>query len=276
MAMSVNTNVSAMVALQNLNATSRMLDEVQSRVNTGLKVVGAKDNAAVYAIAQNMRADTAALNAVTQSVNRAISIVDVSLAAGETISDLLVQMKEKVIAANDPSIDTTSRNALNEDFQALLAQIASVARNAEFDGANLIDGTITSIAILADADASNSITLNAEDMSISGSIITLPSSSSLATMTAASAALTQLNQSLVNVNAALARIGSTAKKLETHLVFVDKLQDALKAGIGNLVDADLAEEGARLQALQVKQQLGVQALSIANSQPQIILSLFGR
>ncbi len=276
MSMSVNTNVTAMLALQNLNATSRMLDETQMRINTGLKVNGAEDNAAIYAIAQNMRADVSALSAVSQSVGRAISIIDVSLAAGETISDLLVQMKEKVVAANDPSLDTASRNAYNEDFQALLQQLRSVVANAEFDGANLLDGSITSISILADADASISITLQAENMNVSGSIITLASTANLTTLTAAASALTVLNNSLANVNASLARVGSTAKKLETHLVFLSKLEDALQAGIGNLVDADLADESAKLQALQVKQQLGVQALSIANSRPQILLSLFSR
>lgn len=276
MSMSVNTNVTAMLALQNLNATSRMLDDTQMRINTGLKVSGAEDNAAIYAIAQNMRADVSALNAVSQSVSRAISIIDVSLAAGETISDLLVQMKEKVVAANDPSLDTSSRDAYNEDFQAMLEQLQSVVANAEFDGANLLDGSITSISILADADASVSITLQAENMNVSGSIITLASTANLSTLTAAASALTDLNTSLANVNASLARIGSTAKKLETHLVFLTKLEDALQAGIGNLVDADLADESAKLQALQVKQQLGVQALSIANSRPQILLSLFSR
>ncbi|MEL7028082.1 MAG: flagellin, partial [Pseudomonadota bacterium] len=99
--MSVHTNAGAMMALQALSGTNREVEEVQNRINTGFKVIGAEDNAAIYAIAQNMRADVGALNAVDQSLNRAISISDVALAAGEAISDLLVQMKEKVIAAND-------------------------------------------------------------------------------------------------------------------------------------------------------------------------------
>jgi flagellin len=275
MPMSVNTNVGAMIALQNLTATNKALDTAQNRVNTGLKVAGAEDNAAVFAIAQNMRADVSAIGAVIQSVNRAISFTDVALAAGETISDLLVQMKEKVVAANDPSIDTTSRDALNEDFQALLDQVRTVVENAKFDGANLLDGSVTSIAILADADATSTITINAQVMTLSGSIITLASTSNLSTITSAAAVLSTLDTSLTNVNAALARLGSTSKKLDTHLVFVSKLEDSLSAGIGNLVDADLADESAKLQALQVKQQLGVQALQIANARPNIILSLFG-
>lgn len=275
MPMSVNTNVGAMIALQNLTATNKSMDTAQNRINTGLKVAGAEDNAAVFAIAQNMRADVSAIGAVMQSVNRAISFSDVALAAGETISDLLVQMKEKVVAANDPSIDTTSRNALNEDFQALLDQIGTVVENAEFDGANLLNGSVTSIAILADADASSVITINAEDMSLSGAIITLSTTANLLTFSAAQGVLATLDTSLINVNAALARLGSTSKKLDTHLTFVSKLEDSLTAGIGNLVDADLAKESAKLQALQVKQQLGVQALQIANARPNIILSLFG-
>jgi flagellin len=275
MPMSVNTNVGAMVALQALTSTNKALDIAQNRINTGLKVAGAEDNAAVFAIAQNMRADVSAIGAVMQSVNRAISFTDVALAAGETISDLLVQMKEKVVAGNDPSIDTASRDALNEDFQALLDQVRTVVENAKFDGANLLDGSVTSIAILADADATSTITINAEIMTLSGSIITLASTSNLSTITAAANVLTTLNVSLTNVNAALARLGSTAKKLDTHLTFVSKLEDSVTAGIGNLVDADLADESAKLQALQVKQQLGVQALQIANARPNIILSLFG-
>jgi len=273
-AMSVHTNAGAMMALQALSGTNREVDEVQNRINTGFKVIGAEDNAAIYAIAQNMRADVGALNAVTQSLNRAISISDVALAAGEAISDLLVQMKEKVIAANDSSIDQASRDAYNEDFVALRDQIATIIQNAKFDGSNLIDGSVAQIEVLADAEAQNVITVIAENLSLSGTIMSITTTMSLATLTRASAVLTALESSITNVNAALARIGSTTKKLNTHEVFVGKLQDTLQTGIGNLVDADLAVESARLQGLQVKQQLGVQALSIANQQPQLILSLF--
>ncbi|MEM1102960.1 MAG: flagellin [Pseudomonadota bacterium] len=275
MTLSVHTNAGALTALQNLNQTNRDLNMVQNRVNTGFRVTGAKDNAAIYAIAQNMRADIGALNAVDQSLNRAISISDVALAAGEAISDILVQMKEKVLAANDSSLDQVSRNAYNEDFVALRNQINTIIENAIFDGANLIDGSVASIEVLADAEAQNVITVTSEDLSLSGTIMSITTTMSLTTLTAASSALTALESSITNVNAALARIGSTGKTLETHEVFVGKLQDTLETGVGNLVDADLATESARLQALQVQQQLGVQALSIANQQPQLILSLFG-
>ncbi len=274
MVLSVNTNIGAMLALQNLNASSRQLETSQGRIATGLKVAGAKDNSAVYAIAQGMRSDVGALAAVTSSLNRAKSISDVALAAGESVSDLLIQMKEKVIAASEGSADSATREMLNEDFKALRSQIATIVKNAKFDGSNLIDGSISAnLNFLADADATDSITLSPENMSVGGTIVTIAASTNISTTAAASGALALVNASLQNVNSALARIGSTGKKVDQHIVFVSKLTDSLNGGIGNLVDADMAVESARLQALQIKQQLGTQAVSIANSSPQIILSL---
>ncbi|WP_421787350.1 flagellin [Hyphobacterium sp.] len=276
MTLSIHTNAAAMVALQNLNKTNDELAEVQTKLNTGLRVGGAKDNAAVFAVAQSMRSDIRALSAVQTSLDRSVSIADVALAAGEAISDLLVQMREKATAAMDPSIDTFSRQSYDADFKALIDQISVILQNAEFDGANILNGSITNgIAFLADADASRSITLRSQDLSFGGSIITLAATSSLGTVTMASNAMSAIQTSLDNVNQALANLGSDAKKMDAHRTFVGKLMDSLSTGVGNLVDADLAKESARLQALQVKQQLGVQSLSIANSQPQIILSLLG-
>lgn len=274
MTLSIHTNTAAMIALQNLNKTNDELTGVQNRLNTGLKISGAKDNSAIYAVAQNMRADIKALGAVQTSLDRATTIGDVALAAGEAISDLLVQMREKATAAMDPSIDTYSRGAYNADFRALLDQINVILQNAEFDGANILNGSITNgIEFLADADASRSVTLKTQNLSLSGSVITIANSASLGTVTLATNLVSQIKTSLDNVNQSLANLGSDLKKIGAHSGFVGKLMDSLTEGVGNLVDADLAVEGARLQALQVKQQLGVQALSIANSQPQIILSL---
>jgi flagellin len=275
MALSVHTNTSAMIALQNLNKTNEDIQGVQSRINTGLRVTGAKDNSSVYAVAQGMRSDIGALGSVKSSLDRAVSIGDVAIAAGESISDLLIQMREKATAALDPSIDTFSRQAYDSDFKELLDQVKVILTNAEFDGANLLNGSLTNgIAFLADADATRSVTLEGQDLSISGSIITLANNSSLGTVTLAGNVVSAIQVSLDNVNQALANLGSDLKKMEAHRTFVGKLEDSLTEGVGNLVDADLAKESARLQALQVKQQLGVQALSIANSEPQIILNLF--
>ena len=275
MTVSVHTNQSALVALQNLNKTNDQLAEVQSRINTGYKVGGAKDNASVWAVAQGQRADVGALAAVKMSLDRATSIADVAMAAGESVSDLLIELKEKVVAAMDPSIDANSRAALNSDYKALLRQVGQVIENAEFDGANILNGSLaTSIRFLANADADSFVTLGVKNMSLGGAIITMAATSSINTVTNATAVLSQLNASINNVNSALGDVGAHAKQIEAHNRFVSKLVDTLESGIGNLVDADLAKETAKLQALQVQQQLGVQALSIANSAPQMILSLF--
>ncbi|MCC5997050.1 MAG: flagellin, partial [Oceanicaulis sp.] len=213
--------------------------------------------------------------AVNQSLDLAVSVTDVALAAGEAISDLLIEMKEKALAASDTSLDTASRSALNEDFTALRAQISTIVENAEFNGINLIDGSVTGgISALANADGSNTITVADEDMSLGGSIVTLAAAASFATATQASDLADDIEESLNNVNSALARLGTSSRSLEIHKTFVGKLSDTLEKGIGNLVDADLAKESARLQSLQVKQQLGIQALSIANSAPSTILGFF--
>jgi flagellin len=275
MSLSVNTNQSALVALQNLNATNDKMGAVQNRIATGLRIQNAKDNAAVWSIAQDQRGDIGALGAVKMSLDRATSISEVSMTAGESISDLLVQIREKVVAAGDPSLDAASRSALNADYKSLLKQITQVTGAATFDGANVLNGSLTAgIRFLASADGASFITLSVKDMSLGGSIITLGSASSIGTLTSAAAALTALTASLTNVNAALGDLGAQAKQIDAHNVFVSKLTDVLETGVGNLVDADLAKESARLQARQVQQQLGAQALSIANTSPQVILSLF--
>lgn len=275
MTISVNTNKSALTALQNLNKTNDALASTQNRVNTGLRIANAKDNAAVWAIAQGQRADIGALGAVRMSLDRAQSIAEVSMTAGETISDLLVELKEKVVAAMDTSLDTSSRTALNSDFKSLLRQIQQVTGNAAFDGANLLDGSAgTNIQFLANAEATQRITLSSQNLSLGGSILTIASTASISTVTTATSILASLNTSISQVNQALGNLGSQTKQIEAHLGFVSKLTDTLEAGVGNLVDADLAKESARLQALQVQQQLGAQALSIANQAPQIVLSLF--
>ncbi len=275
MTISVQTNASAIIALQNLNKTSDDLQGAQNVVSTGLLINSAKDNASVWSIAQGQRADVGALTAVQSSLNRASSIADVAQSAGAEISDLLNQVKQKVVAAQDPSLDTASRQAYNTDFQSLLRQISDVVNNASFDGANILNGSLTgNISFLANANASSFITLSSQNMSLGHSIISISATSSIFTLTSAGTVLNEINSSINNVNAALGNIGAQATEIQNHTAFVAKLSDVLNQGIGNLVDADMAKESAQLQALQAQQQLGVEALSIANSAPQIVLSLF--
>lgn len=275
MTLSVNTNQPALIALQNLNRTNDDMQAVQTRINTGQSISTAKDNAAVWSIAQEQRADMSALGAVKMSLDRATSIADVALAAGESVSDLLKLMREKVVAAKDTSLTTTSRTSLNADFQGLLKNLQQVVSSAIFDGANLLDGSQPAdMQFLADANAAQAITLSLQNMSLGGTINTLNLTDDILTPANAATVLTNLDTTMSAVNQAVGNIGTQAKQIDAHNSFVSRLTDVLETGVGNLVDADLAKESARLQALQVKQQLGAQALSIANGAPQIILSLF--
>ena len=273
---SVNTNYGAMIALQQLNKTNMELAETQTRINTGLKVSGAKDNGAIYAIAQGMRGDVASYGVVKQSLDRSISTVDTAIAAGEAISDLLVEMKEKALAASDATLSAEQSAAYNEDFKSLRDQIKTVVANAEFNGSNLIDGSTQAIRALANASGSSTISIASQDLSLtsSGTVLTISSAAVISTAAQATSMIAKISASLVNLNKSLARLGTGSKALEVHNNFVTKLSDAMEKGIGNLVDADLAKESAKLQALQTKQQLGVQALSIANQSSSLALSFF--
>ena len=272
---SVNTNSGALVALQNLQATNRELDTVQSRINTGKKVNNAKDNGAIWAIAQGQRSEINALTAVKTSLDRGSSAVDVAVAAGESVSDLLIQLKEKALSATDKSLTTASRKALNEDFKSIRDQITTVVSNAKFNGVNLLDNSTGTNGFKALSNtAGSTIKVAGENLSLGGANVTLAATATIGTSTLATTALAAVNASIDNVSSALARLGTGAKSLDTHNTFVGKLSDALENGVGNLVDADLAKESARLQSLQTKQQLGVQALSIANSSTSILLGLF--
>ena len=272
---SVNTNKGAMIALQNLNSTNKDLGVVQNRVNTGLKIATAKDNGAIWAIAQNQRAESASLNSVVSSLQRGQSVADVAMSAGTAISDILVQMKEKVLAATEAGLSTASKQALSDEYKSLRDQIDTIANNASFDGVNLISSTgvnKSSIKAIANADATATIDIDHVVLSKSNTKI----AATLTTLTGAvgSADVKAVEDAIQDVSSALSKLGTGAKALDTHMTNVMKLQDTLDSGVGNLVDADLAKESAKLQALQTKQQLGVQALSIANQSSSSLLGLF--
>jgi flagellin len=275
MSLTIITNKAAMSSLQQLNATTDNLEQVQSRLGTGLRIATSKDNSAIWAIAQTQRADMGGLAAVRMGLDRAMSIGDTALTAGQNVAELLVKMKERVVAAQDVSINGVSRQALQEDFSALLKQVAQVVRDAAFDDVRLLDNSLPGgVRFLADAEGAAFITLANQDLRLGQAVITLSVSASVLTLTAASASLALLNASIDNVSLALSEMGAQLKQLEQHNTFVGKLSDSVEGGVGNLVDADLAKESARLEALTVHQQLGAQALAIANQAPQIILSLF--
>ena len=317
--LTINTQPGAMIALQNLNQTHRDLMQGQDRIATGLKVASARDNGGVYAIAQGMRSELGGLRAVQQSLDRAVTAVDIAIAGGEAIQDLLIEMKGIALAATDTSLDLAAITSLNEDFKALRDQIDTVVSSAEFNGVNILDwppppplppgfpspppgspislpptGSVAFTAMTG-AGEGQVIEIRHENMRFSlntthdNGLIKLNSTwdfiyfsvgpmflvggSGTNTQRAAFIA-DRLDQSIIEVGKGLSRLGTVSKRLEIQNTFAGKLSDAMETGIGNLVAADMARESARLQALQVKQQLGLQALSIANAAPGAILGLF--
>jgi flagellin len=271
---SVNTNQGAMVALQTLNRTNDQMEKTQNAIATGLKVASAKDNGALFAIANKMRSDVGAYDRVRESADRAASILDTGIAAGESIMELLNEMKGKALAATQVGNSASAQAALNADYIQLRDQITSIVANASFDGANMISATPSSAVSLGDAAGGNTITIAGTSLALAGTTVTVAAASAVDTTVNAATALGQVNASIDLLGTRLATWGAGAKRLDVHRTFIGKLQDALNNGIGAIVDADLAKESAKLQSLQVKQQLGVQALSIANSSSQTALSLF--
>ena len=271
MSISVQTNMAALTILQNLNRPASDAGGVQGQGDAQTSA-NPRDTTTLSA---NARGDVAALSAAKMSLDRASSVAEVSLSAGENVADLLTQMKDLAASASDPSTDAGARAGLDTQFQALLGQITQTTQGASVDGANLLDGSDpASLQFQANAQAGSTITLSPQDMSLGGPIVTLTVAASISTREDASHALDAIDASIGNVAQALDALGAQAKQITSHGDFVQRLTETLQGGVGGLVDTDLASEGMSLQALQVQQQLGSQSLSIANQAPQMILSLF--
>jgi flagellin len=269
---SVNTNVGAMQALQVFSAINAEMAEVQNRISTGLRVSSPKDNPAVWAIAQNQRAQVSSLDAVKSSLQRGQSIAEVAITAGESISDLVGQMKALALAALDYPAGDPAREALNDQYVSLRHLIDTTANNATFGGISLIGaGSTGSVRALANADATQTIDVDHVDLTTGGAALAgLPADLTAVTTTD----LDAIGVAEKAVNSAVSKLGTGSKGLDTHLTFIGKLQDTIEAAIGNLVDADLARESARLEALKVRQQLAIVAMRIANEAPSMLLQLF--
>jgi flagellin len=280
---SVNTNSGAFIALQNLSNTGSQLSQTQNRISTGLKVSSTKDDSASFAIAQNLRADVGGLNSVKGSLARAKSTLDVGVNAAEAISDVLVSMKEKATAAMDAGVDAPSRTALQNDFNAMVSQLRNLVDTAEFNGSNILKDAGAGISALLTDSVAAGTTLDVAnqglDTATTGALSafltpTGTTAAAWATSTAAGTSKTAVDTAITSMNTVLSSLGSASRRVDAQTKFVGKLSDTIEGGIGNLVDADMARESAKLQSLQVKQQLGIQALSIANQAPQSVLGLF--
>ncbi|MBE1297179.1 flagellin N-terminal helical domain-containing protein [Phycobacter azelaicus] len=271
---SILTNNGAMVALQTLKTINNNLESTQNAISTGKEVASAKDNSAIWAISKVMESDVAGFNAVSDSLALGESTVAVATAGAEQITELLKEMKEKVVAATGENVDN---DKITADVDELKNQITSIISASQFNGANLLNSAGGDITVLSSLDrdstgavTSANITVSSVDFESNLDLTTVDVSSS----TAADASISEIEALIQTAVDGAAALGASAARIEKQSEFVSKVTDAMKSGIGSLVDTDMEEASARLKALQTQQQLGVQALSIANSAPQTLQQLF--
>jgi len=271
---SLLTNTAAMTALQTLKGINKNLGMVQDQVSTGKKINTAKDNAGIWAVSSVMDSDVRSFKAISESISLGQATVAVARNAAETVKDLLVEMKALIVTAQGENVD---RQKLQDDITQLSEQINSTVQAAQFNGKNLLLTASTDMLVLSSLDRDGTgtvtvseITVTAQDIeaiytAVSGYDVTADEDTPL----------TDIEDQIQAAIDAAAAFGSSEKRLDIQANFVGKLIDSMTAGIGALVDADMEAASARLNSLVVQQQLGLQALSIANSNSQGLLSLFG-
>jgi flagellin len=271
MSNSINTNVAAFVALQNLNNVNSNLGTTQNRVSTGYRVAGAVDDASSFAIAQGIRGQLKAYSAVSQGIANARGVATVALAGANAISDLLGDIQAKITQGENAGNSTSQQSILNADFQNLVAQINTFINNATYNGRNLLSGASTSINVISNVDGSTLTLRSNSSFAITSANL---GAQNISTTIQAAQALSALFLAQAAISSVLGNLGADTKSINYQDTFLSTLADATNVGLGSIVDADMARESARLQALQVQQQLSIQTLGIANQQPQHLLNLF--
>ncbi len=303
---SINTNFSAMTALQSLRMTNQKMEATQTAISTGFKVNGAKDNAAYWSIATTMRSDNKALSTVQDALGLGAATVDVASTALKSSIDVTDEIKKKLVAAREPGVD---RAKIQSEITQLQSQLSSIATSASFSGENWLsvdssdagynatksivssfnraaDGSVSIGTISIDItttelyDANDQSGIIDQSRTVGGSTFAI-STIDISALTDAAADLTTLEEyisgtdtAITEMTTAATNLGAVSSRVDIQKDFVNNLMDAIDRGISQLVDADMNEESVKLQALQVQQQLGIQALSIANGNSQNILSLF--
>jgi len=293
---SINTNNSAMAALQTLRNVNSNLSKTQNHVSSGLRVEKASDNAAYWSIATTMKSDNGALSAVSDALGMGAAKVDVAYTAVESSIDVVNQIKAKLTAATEEGVD---KGKIQDEITQLQDQLKSIASSASFNGQNWVKNTIgTTMSVVSSfvRDSQGKIAVNttaytsaASDLLIndtgtngilgatgsasSNSVVGF-SISSTTTKGTIDNLLTDVESALTKMTALGSKLGSISTRIDLQSNFVSSLSDSIDSGVGRLVDADMEEESSKLSALQTQQQLAIQSLSIANSSSQNILSLF--
>jgi flagellin len=274
LSITLNTTSPILAALQDLsNSGQSAADASQTAGQGGSQGASATSTPAAVTVGQNGSLDLSAVDADAMSLNRAASIADLAVGAGQSVASLLAKLKDQATAAQNPSLDANARQTLDGDFKAVLGQIASTVNQASFDGVNLLDGQASAgLNMPAGAGGAAALSLSAQNLTLGGPVVTVAATASLGTPTAATAALADISSSLSNIETALNALSSQANQVSAHSAVLNQLTGVLQAGTA--ANAGSGADGARLLALQIQQQLSGQSQPIANQSPQLVLSLF--
>jgi len=272
---SINTNMGAMVALQSLNRTNDELASVQKRISTGLRVADAKDDGAAFAVAERIRGDMAATTSANQQLGGVKGLLEVTRASLENVSTSLIKLKELTVKLADGAITAEQRTQYQTQVKELTNNVKSFITDADYNGRNMLDDPATlSLKVISNGGGGF---YSFNGYSAIAGVFNNISASNTFTQGDAIAAMTtsgKLSVAVTNTLTQLNNFGSYSRYIDSQIDYNKKILDAQEAGMGSLIDADMAKESARLQALQIRQQLGTQALGIANQSPQMLLSLF--
>ena len=270
---SVNTNIGAQVALQSLNRTNEALNVTQKRISTGLRVNDAKDDGAAFAVAQAVRADVAGLTAANEQLGGVKGILDTALSGLTKVSETMVKVRETLVRLADDTLNTDQRAQYTAQYTALRTQIQNFITDATYNGRTLLATAAPGGNIVTTRNESGTTyTITAVDGA--GTLVVAAAPATAAAAQTALGATGDFQTIQTSISNALNTFGSDSRYIDAQVAYNKDKADSLEAGLGALIDADLAKESARLQSLQIRQQLGTQALSIANQAPQTLLSLF--
>lgn len=272
---SVNTNLGAMTALQSLNRTNDALATVQKRVSTGFRVADAKDDGGAFAVAQSVRGDVAGLTAANEQLGGLKGIVDVTLTSLGQVSKTMVEVRTVLARLADGTINDEQRDQYEQQYDQLRTQIERFIDDATYNGRTLLSTDVAAGGgdiVTIRNEQGTTLTLAAFDGATDFVVDAAPADATAA-QTAITGNWTDINKV---INDAMNRLGADARYIDSQIGYNRDKLDAIEGGLGALIDADIAKEAARLQALQIRQQLGTQTLSITNQAPQALISLFGR
>jgi flagellin len=278
---SINTNMGAQIALQNLNNTASALQATQKQISTGLRVSDATDDGAAFAVAQRVRSDVGALTSANQQLGNVQGLLSTTTSALTDASNTMNSMRDVLLKLADPNTTGNTRTQYTAQYQSLVSNVKTFFQDAGYNGKTLIGNITGSTGTFGTADVVRNengatygiSTFGGSAFMASLTFTTTQLASSASIQTAITATGTFMNQ-LNTIGTELNSYGSAQNYINNQITYNSNKIDSLNSGLGSLVDADMAKESAQLQALQIRQQLGTQALSMANQAPQSLMSLF--